>query len=251
MKPHEPCSILICAALSDELKPLCRWLNISHAQLRRGALIRQPYKSLLIYLVVTGVGKHNVQKTLKRYTYLYSDLTLAVYMGICGAVDQSLHVADTVIPEALASYAHPADPPVTNVPFPEQMMRSFCGISLHCGGIMLTANSLVPAAEKKIIAQQKPTVSCVDMEAYYAALIMKEYHVPLTVIKTVSDGAHTLLPDESFIIQIMGARTYFLRLKLALRHPWNALKYGIFRLYIKQAISHNTRWVQHIVELYT
>jgi nucleoside phosphorylase len=161
-------------------------------------------------LRVSGIGHSRVQQNTASLIAQFSP-DYVVFLGYCGAVNDSYRIGDLVIAEEVS---YRAKPPLSTskilLPKAERILETH-HMAYHIGkmktfdDVVLSKNSIV---EK---------VDAVDMESYFVTSECLEKNVPVLVVKAVSDIVSEKSPPMNDILKKLRKLTTLARLLRGMR----------------------------------
>jgi adenosylhomocysteine nucleosidase len=169
MHTNEKATILVVAALAQELAPL-RKRNL------RG-----------VASLVVGVGRKNAERRLRDW-FTTHQADAVICLGFAGALSSSLEVADLVVDQTAWQAKH--------------WFGQLSSTAIHFGKI-ITIDEIIGARGKRELAEQLEAqeIACVEMESAAVAQVCREHAVPCLLVRAISD-----LFDEDFPIDFNRCR---------------------------------------------
>jgi len=172
----------IVTALKDELAAV--EVALPHAQ-RDGILLAR-----------CGVGPRSAERFVTELLVKQPQLRAICSSGLCGALRDSLAIADCVVPPAIA--ALDASEQRYEIPLPLDAMRT----AIASAGVKMSADALVSARvivctpEEKRALGTASNAGAVDMETRGMLVAAAKKGVPVFALRAVSDAAADALPPE-------------------------------------------------------
>ena len=223
----------------DEMNQLaCKYFKTNIC--KKGEFVEVQYKKNKIFLYVLGIGKKNVQKSLKKIEKDIHKFDLIFFIGIAGAISKDLRVGDIIVPCNLITQ--------TGKTIQLNGLLKEC---LNYNGALLSSDNFVSKAEKQKFANIFIELSAVDMEDFFIAEYIMKLSRKIIVIKTISDSYNSILPDENFLIKNYRYKDIKTQFKNLIHDPYNSLKMSFFKINIKKAIKKNSKFVFKIIEEYS
>lgn len=175
-------SIVLFGAMYFELKPLLRKLHVIHEWREKEThLFEARYRDLPVWVVRTGVGKKKAEMAARQLLQKVSP-KLGLSVGLCGAIDPSLQVGQTILSRTLPGFNH-------------SKLTKWVS-----GRIVSVDQVLGPDEKQKIRSQISDALAC-DMESSALASVFQERQIPFAVLRTVSDRLDAELPPNEILIQ--------------------------------------------------
>lgn len=194
----------IMCAVTSEFATLAQLLNGSRVEqvLQRDFHIGELHGAQVV-AVMGGVGKVNGAITAQLLAERYH-VDVLIFTGAAGGLSDSLAVGDVVIGTRLLYHDLPMDL-VSNEQFDtpadgfysDPNLVEICkglGLPLHYGTIV-TGDAFITGGQQRddIVSRLAPL--CVDMESTAVAQVCWFYHIPILVIRAVSDFANDSADD--------------------------------------------------------
>lgn len=173
--------ILLFTALSIERKAMEKYvLPLNNSR-----------KNLHIQIIPMGVGCPDT-KLISGLLNQISPVTLAVSVGLAGAVATHLKVFDTVIPEQI-SFEHSPATKCFDKKLLSWIERVYHAspLPIKLAPLAVQVGRLYGEAEKCELLQIHPTASCIDMESAKLVEQLNVYGIPVLIVRTISDALGT------------------------------------------------------------
>lgn len=218
---HGPTSLLLLAAMPRELRPIVRSLGLRPADAAGGLVAwvgpdpsRPGGTGALVAAAAVGVGTAAAGRGTARALGRLAPAEVVV-VGVAGAVDGRLGVADLVVPRTVLDGATGAR--YTALPAAggrgEAIRRAALGEAPE--GALLTVETLgAPLPDP-----MPPDTLAIDMETSAIARVCDEHHVPWVVVRAVSDVPGTVTSELRTLVRDDGRIRVGATLRLLVRHP--------------------------------
>ncbi len=208
--------LLILAALRDELTPTAEKLKLTSGEAGHW---RGQRHDLDIHARTTGMGGRRVVAGL---TEAIADQTVdaVLLIGLAGGLAPSLTTSDIIHTEVVidgkggAMVLAPDAPPAAGGEHKAAMETC-----------LLSQDMLAESPEAKAALYGEHRAAAVDMESYELARAAADRHLPLTVIRAISDPADTALPAVTLtFVRPDGSVDVAAAMKYVATHPWQMPK---------------------------
>jgi len=231
MKKHKK-HILFISAMPEEMTLLAERF------LRQKTLVRSRCytvedQATVLSFYVCGVGNKVLHKTQEKIIEYVRRADIIFHIGVCGALDETLAVGDTVVSSHVAT--HDAEPiKLSELP----VMFKKC-----VQGMYITVDALAGRNEKEELKIKYPQAQCVDMEAYWIAQMVLKENPNLYIIKSISDKYTMTLPSEEFLIRYYREKRILKSVKAFMRHPVQYMRLLFFRGHLRRAFYANSNFI--------
>ena len=139
-------------------------------------------------LFCCGVGPEKARRGMQSLSAVFP-AERVYHLGVCGSLTESLEPGTCVIARAvISSYAAEQRAVELDPPGVEEL-EDIVPESPPQPGFLLTHHKPVLSGEEKASLNSRYGADCVDMEAWEVASLCRDWDLPLTVVKTVSDKA--------------------------------------------------------------
>ncbi|HET9285182.1 MAG TPA: hypothetical protein VFR24_24795 [Candidatus Angelobacter sp.] len=142
-------------------------------------------------VVISGIGKKNAERAAKAAVARYQPATL-ISAGLAGALIRSLKAGSVVMPNVVVDAADGS----------EYRCAAADG-SMVGGGILVTANEITGAEDKRKLVEQFHGL-IVDMEAAGVAKVAQEAQIGFRCVKAISDEADFVMPPMAKFVDEAG-----------------------------------------------
>jgi len=203
-------------ALGTEMRGLRRVLSHSR-RLRAREATQSAWQvgGVRVVAKISGMGRGRCREATHRL--IDQGACWIACAGFAAALDRKARAGDVVIAENIKLAEH--DSPVL------RCSPALMGSSPPSGTLgytiwqsdLVTSDSMVLRASAKRDIYRSTGAAALDMEAYAAAKASDERHIPLVVVKGISDAADQDLPDE--VVALAAATGCADRLGLIIQRP--------------------------------
>ncbi|MCC6680923.1 MAG: hypothetical protein IT445_08475 [Phycisphaeraceae bacterium] len=129
--------------------------------------------------MVTGMGPQRMCEALEHIDASRRNGRV-ILIGFAGGLDPRLASGDLL---RIGRVLHEGDPPIE--------------LDESGGATLLTADTLVASPRQKSELRQTTGADAVDMESYFAARLMQQRGIPLTIFRGITDPSDAALPMQS------------------------------------------------------
>lgn len=233
MKP----TLALIGATYFELNPLLRKLNPVKIYSKKGVQIYEKrWDSLRLLIVRCGVGAKNAKKGIEALLN-QGEPEWVVSMGLCGAIDPSLKIADAVAPYVL-----------WNEPNGKKfkLLKNLAGREQK--GEYISVEHVTGADKKRELFKQNPYLLACDMESGAIAETLFEKGISLFILRHVSDTQQARFLPESILLENNRLKQFWNLLKYSkLKFPvdlWHLIRLGC---HAAKAVRANTENISEIL----
>lgn len=203
-------------------------------------LCRGQYENRRITVLLSEIGAPGFTEKLSAHLSRnqYSGLLI---IGLAGALDDRLRVGDTVIYDSCCRFKHfsagsfarekrdareefasrNCDPALSAV-----VCEKLQAGRIHCLRVRgVTAERIIVSAAEKDVLHRLAGAAVVDMETHQVMTVCTEFHLPVTVVRVISDEANQTLPDFNYALNQDGKISGTRALVVLVRRPAAALRF--------------------------
>lgn len=192
-------NIFILSALKSEMGLLLKYYKPELVNKNRKKIFFKHINNNYLFFGNTGVGEKNVKRFFEYYRSSQIIADLVIFIGYAGAVNPALKAGDLVLAREIfnQSLNKVIIPEFNNVLLNKENLLSQDLKILQGKGYY--TDHLVYREEKYNIRQNYPDIDFVDMESWETALFCRENHIPLLILRSVSDNIDFNLPGIKFV----------------------------------------------------
>lgn len=228
--------ITIISAMQSEIDKLLT----QKQKVIKGKMLNATIGNHVCQLLCVGVGKKNVHKSIKRNIKKIGQSKLIIVIGVCGALDATFKIGDTIVPEKVSD--NDGNSMEVNA------FSHFNELRAYVVKEMGTVPYFCDREKKKELCTKYPAWSGVDMEAYHIYEIIAELDIDCIICKSVSDTADSMLPKEKYLQHYALQRNIFKKMKAIWRHPFETILFLKLMRNVNRAINSNIGVVRKIID---
>lgn len=172
---HKKTSLLIIAALKNELAPIKKYLNEFN------------FDNIIIDFLISGVGKKNTLKNINNY-YQTTAPDFVLNVGTCGCLNSCFEIGTIVVPNSFIS----DDEEKIEIDI-QKMMKS---PKKYNTATLVSSKTPIVKAKQKEELYKLTQADVVDMEAFWVAEFCQQNGIPFISLKVISDYAENLTISE-------------------------------------------------------
>jgi len=213
--------VLIVSAVKEEVKYFIPTLSKKKKiRVGEGILYQGIFSNTSIALLITGMGKKNVQNQLTLYLNQYP-ATYIISIGVSGAIIEELQFADIIIQPIIYSITEPEQQ--NHISISTDFIQKAVSVLAEKNILFsqkngLTVDRVIATPDEKAKLKLYP-VSLIDMESYTVAIIAQKFDVPLISIRLILDTMNDRLPDFSLFTDDFAQLKFFALLKELVKKP--------------------------------
>ena len=181
--PSSPATILLIAALRDEMNPSAKALGLSLQASPSSVMVSDQQ----IIPLITGMGAQRMTTAIATAIDAHHPSRL-ILLGFSGGLHPSLTTGHTITATTVLTIQGQAIDLTGHLP------RLHDDASHNPATTLLTTDQIIcDPAQKKMLGQQHGAAA-VDLESFHVAKLAADRQVPLTIIRAISDAAEVALP---------------------------------------------------------
>lgn len=185
--------IVLCAALPQEVKPLCRRLGIIVPSAKRSIVEGISLDGCSVRVAVSGMGHNRMARLIQSMSH--GPVLCWVSLGYAGGLSPDLAVGDCIVGHSVVS----EEGVVSSLNSPSQG-ESCLSDSLYCSA------EAVCTPEEKYNLYRRTGAVAVDMESLAIVRVAQARGEPFTWIRVISDAAHETIPPA--LAQCIGSNGF-------------------------------------------
>ncbi|MEW5804018.1 MAG: hypothetical protein AB1847_18130 [bacterium] len=150
-----------------------------------------------VQVIKTGVGKEKAKKTLNKALLRCDRDCFVINIGLAGALNPSLEVGSIVAARKVCEVADDGGARYLSLMTDAPLMNGLSAIESFSLGTLLTVSQAANREKKRSLRQQYPEALAVDMESFHIAELCQERHIPVMILRAVSDELSFQVPEDS------------------------------------------------------
>jgi len=228
--------ILLLAAMTSELLPLCKALNLSRSSPDAPYHYAGQYRTLHLLGGVSTMGMEAAETYVKKLLAAET-IDHVVFVGIAGAYAGDLNIGDLVQTRQVMDHRDMARYPLETL-----------GAPITPGLLLSSDNIRYDENFRKYLEQNN--IVAIDMEAGAIAAVCQQHNIPLTVCKAISDRVELDKPsyDAFGLANRDGSPNLSAVFRYLLAKPWRITYLIKLAIGSHKAISASSRQAHKLID---